>query len=397
MLLHEVGHRVGDRLRPAFAARRTDPCTRTCGGGRRRPSARARLPIGSWIATQRSESCCRAASSTRKKSARSRSSMLTKRTRESSYSSARFHTRAVLTSTPITPLSTTTTPSTTRSAANVSAWKPASPGVSTRLILRSFHSRWQSEPERDMRALLLVLVPVRDRRPLLDRSRAGSSSPPGRAAPRRARSSRRRGGRRRRCCGSSRARWQAYGTCPPGRFEPHRIPPAWMKGAVHRPKIGACALSSASPCCSPSPALPLPPTAPLFRRANGSAIVFPGTVRAWCDAKRLNVFSLARRTPAVALAAPDRAEARPPADVSFGSAGGTRTGSASSSMTRRRKTRRRSGAEGSHGTVTLRRATCRRGGAVEIGLSGTIASEFSDGKPVRVSGTYRGRIGSRPG
>jgi hypothetical protein len=34
---------------------------------------------------------------------------------------------------------------------------------------------------------------------------------------------------------------------------------------------------------------------------------------------------------------------------------------------------------------------------VEIGLSGTIASEFSDGKPVRVSGTYRGRIGSRPG
>ncbi len=44
----------------------------------------------------------------------------------------------------------------------------------------------------------------------------------------------------------------------------------------------------------------------------------------------------------------------------------------------------------------LRRATCRRSGAVEIGLSGTIASEFSDGKPVRVSGTYRGRIGSRP-
>jgi len=55
------------------------------------------------------------------------------------------------------------------------------------------------------------------------------------------------------------------------------------------------------------------------------------------------------------------------------------------------------GAEGSHGTVTLPRVTCRRGGAVEIGLSGTIASEFSNGKPVRVSGTYRGRIGSRPG
>ena len=55
------------------------------------------------------------------------------------------------------------------------------------------------------------------------------------------------------------------------------------------------------------------------------------------------------------------------------------------------------GAEGSHGTVVLRRASCRLGHGVEIGLSGTIASEFSDGKPVRVSGTYRGRIGSRPG
>jgi hypothetical protein len=55
------------------------------------------------------------------------------------------------------------------------------------------------------------------------------------------------------------------------------------------------------------------------------------------------------------------------------------------------------GAEGSHGKITLRRATCRRGQAVEIGLSGTIASEFFDGKPVRMSGTYRGRIGSRPG
>ena len=55
------------------------------------------------------------------------------------------------------------------------------------------------------------------------------------------------------------------------------------------------------------------------------------------------------------------------------------------------------GAEGSHGVVRLLRATCRRGGAVEIRLSGTIASEFSDGKPLRMSGAYRGRIGSRPG
>lgn len=54
------------------------------------------------------------------------------------------------------------------------------------------------------------------------------------------------------------------------------------------------------------------------------------------------------------------------------------------------------GAEGSSGVVTLRRATCLRGGSLEIALSGTIASEFFDGKPVRVSGTYRGTVGSAP-
>jgi hypothetical protein len=29
-------------------------------------------------------------------------------------------------------------------------------------------------------------------------------------------------------------------------------------------------------------------------------------------------------------------------------------------------------------------------------MSGTIASEFSDGQPVRVSGTYRGQVGPPP-
>jgi hypothetical protein len=47
--------------------------------------------------------------------------MFTKITRDSSYSSARAQTFDVLTSTPMTPLSTTSAPSTTRSAANVSA------------------------------------------------------------------------------------------------------------------------------------------------------------------------------------------------------------------------------------------------------------------------------------
>ena len=135
---------------------------------------------------------------------------------------------------------------------------------------------------------------------------------------------------------------------------------------------------------------------PLFRRANGSAIVFPGTVRAWCDAKRLNVFSLAQRV----------RQSRWQLQVARKHVHGGRVvrfswrhANGIGIFVYDGKTRNEAsdGAQGSHGTVMLRRATCRRGGAVEIGLSGTIASEFSDGKPVRVSGTYRGRIGPRPG
>src|SRR5713101_4607393 len=107
-------------------------------------------PIGRWTATQRSESCERIASSVRKKSARSRSSMFTTTTRARPRSAERCQTRPVPTSTPITPLTTMTTPSTTRSAAIVSPWKPASPGVSIRLILRSCQSTWQSVAASDI-------------------------------------------------------------------------------------------------------------------------------------------------------------------------------------------------------------------------------------------------------
>jgi hypothetical protein len=135
---------------------------------------------------------------------------------------------------------------------------------------------------------------------------------------------------------------------------------------------------------------------PLFRRANGSTIVFPGTVRAWCDAKRLNVFSLPRRVRQsrwqLQIA---RKHVHPGRVLRFS----WRRANGIGVFVYDAKTRNEAseGAEGSHGTVTLRRASCRLGHVVEIGLAGTIASEFSDGKPVRMSGTYRGRIGSRPG
>ena len=74
--------------------------------------------------------------------------MFTKTTRASPPSSARRQTRPVPTSTPITALTTTSAPSATVSAAIVSPWKPASPGVSRRLIFRPCQSAWQIEAER---------------------------------------------------------------------------------------------------------------------------------------------------------------------------------------------------------------------------------------------------------
>jgi len=132
---------------------------------------------------------------------------------------------------------------------------------------------------------------------------------------------------------------------------------------------------------------------PLFRRADGSAIVFPGAVRAWCDEKSLNVVSLGGIRQSRWQLEVARRSVRP-GHIRFS----WNRANAVGVFVFDAKTHNEAseGAEGSRGVVTLRRATCRRGGSLEIGLSGTIASEFSDGKPIRVSGTYRGAVGSRP-
>ncbi len=101
------------------------------------PSSSCSDPIGISVATTCWPKACLSDSRLRKKSARSRSSMFTKMSRESPSSSARCQSRSVATSTPITPFTTNTAPSQTRSAASASATKLGSPGVSTRLILRS--------------------------------------------------------------------------------------------------------------------------------------------------------------------------------------------------------------------------------------------------------------------
>src|ERR671925_746449 len=114
------------------------------------PLSSCSWPMGICTATHRFESWLRSCSSTEKKSARSRSSMLTKTRRESPSCSQRSQRRVVCTSTPLTPLTTTSAPSTTRREASVSAWNPGSPGVSIRLILRSCHSTLQTAADSDI-------------------------------------------------------------------------------------------------------------------------------------------------------------------------------------------------------------------------------------------------------
>jgi hypothetical protein len=133
---------------------------------------------------------------------------------------------------------------------------------------------------------------------------------------------------------------------------------------------------------------------PLFRRADGSAIVFPSQVRAWCDAKSLNVLTLGGIGQSRWQLEVTRTSVEPGRAVRVSWLHANGIGIFVFDAKTRNETSE--GAEGSHGVVTLRLGTCRRGGPLEIGLSGTLASEFSDGKPISVSGTYRGTIGAPP-
>ena len=117
------------------------------------PVSSCSAPIGMCTATHCVDSWLRSASSVRKKSARSRSSMFTKTTRASPRSSASFHARDVPTSTPMTADTTTSAPSTTRAAQRNSPWKLGSPGTSTRLTFRSCHVVCSSDTEIESRRL----------------------------------------------------------------------------------------------------------------------------------------------------------------------------------------------------------------------------------------------------
>ena len=99
-------------------------------------------PMGSWMGTTFLPNFFCRASSVRVKEARSRSILLTMIRRGRRNSSANFHTFSVVTSTPVTPLTTIAAESATRMAVLASIRKMPKPGVSSRLILQSFHSAY---------------------------------------------------------------------------------------------------------------------------------------------------------------------------------------------------------------------------------------------------------------
>lgn len=131
-----------------------------------------------------------------------------------------------------------------------------------------------------------------------------------------------------------------------------------------------------------------------FRRTDGSAITLPTTVRTWCDGDGLHAvgfgtirqshwqLGIARKNVRSGLLLPYSWK-RPNGIELFVFDGKT-------------KNEASEGAEGSHGRVALRHASCTRGARVVIDVSGVLASEFSDRKPVRVSGRFVGRVGPRP-
>src|SRR5215218_6272105 len=114
------------------------------------PRISCSAPIGISVATTWGPNAFLSESRVRKKSARSRSSMLTKIRRATPSSAARDHRRCVETSTPITPLTTKTADSQTRRAPSASAMNDGSPGVSIRLTLTSRQANEASAAEIDI-------------------------------------------------------------------------------------------------------------------------------------------------------------------------------------------------------------------------------------------------------
>ena len=152
-----------------------------------------------------------------------------------------------------------------------------------------------------------------------------------------------------------------------------------------------------------------PGAALTFRRPDGSRIVFPRPARAWCGAwntdeptRSLQIAVLRRDGPGFALPYwnlsavvrdvqrgrtirfPLPAASKRPRDAELFVADPKTRIEASSEE------------EESRGRITFLQAGCKLGAPVRLTVSGVLGSEFFQGKPVRVSGTYQGVVGKRP-
>jgi len=131
-----------------------------------------------------------------------------------------------------------------------------------------------------------------------------------------------------------------------------------------------------------------------FHRADGSRIAFPGAVRAWCERDALYVVTLGRTNQSRWQLSVARKELVPRRTVLF-------TWEKARGITlfifdAQTRNEASESAEGSRGRIVLRRATCTRGGSLEIAVSALVASEFSDGARIRASGVLKTQIGARP-
>ena len=131
-----------------------------------------------------------------------------------------------------------------------------------------------------------------------------------------------------------------------------------------------------------------------FHRRDGSRIVFPGAVRAWCERDSLYVVTLGWTNQSRWQLSIARKALAPRRTVVFTweQARGI-TFFVFDAQTRNEASE---SAEGSRGRVVIRRATCARGGVLEIAVSAVIASEFFDGPRIRASGVLKATIGARP-
>lgn len=139
----------------------------------------------------------------------------------------------------------------------------------------------------------------------------------------------------------------------------------------------------------------------VFKRPGGSEIQFAGTPRAWCgpwddqvarpslhvalrNARRGWELSAVRRDLTVGgrIEFPnDFVSTRPHGAQLFAFDGAVEASSTE---------------EESSGSIAFSQVSCRLGDVIEFSVDAVLGSELFNGRPVRVSGTYRGHVSKRP-